>query len=150
MGRITFQYLDFDGDRAQVSVNAKDGTAGTYTADVAEITALISALNAITLGNLVFHAWEAVRTETGAVQPTDPAAQANYQAVAVSVEDSSGETFNTRIPTPDHSLFTEIIGGKASMDLSTGAGATLKAAWEDAVRGPNDNTVVLSQVYLRE
>lgn len=150
MGRIVFQYIDFDSDKTQVSVLARDGAQASYDADVTDVTDLIAAINGVTIGNNTFWAWEAERNETGAVAPASPLAQTNIQFIAEASDDVTGETFRVRIPTADLALATSIVGGVATVPLGAGAGLALKTAWDAVVLSPEGNASTLQSLYFRE
>lgn len=151
MARAILNIVDYDGDRQQVSFEtvdtALDGTG--FVADYTDITDLQSAIAAVITGNNGPLQWVAVESGSTPAPPTDPYAQTNIQWVFEYTDNVTGSRRTTRVGTADLDLVTIEYNGAPALDLSTGVGATLKAAFEAAVRN-DGNAVTLVAVYFRE
>jgi hypothetical protein len=150
MGRLGLTYLDHDGDRQTVSFEGADMTAANFDAQVTEQNAVVTAIDAITLGTRVQQVRTAVVTDIGAAAPVNPFAQTNIQWIALYEDTSTGNDYTTRIGTADLSLADTIYNGAPALNVAAGgAGEALKTAW-DAYVLHDGNPTSLTAVYFRE
>ena len=151
MARMIFNIVDFDGDRQQVSFETVDTEldGSTFSDDYTDITDIQDALAAIILGNNGPLSYVAVESGSTPAPPNDPFAQTNIQWVFEYTDNVTGSRRTTRVGTADLDVASIMYNGAPAIDLSTGVGATLKAAFETAVRNEG-NAVTLVAVYFRE
>jgi len=131
MSKLTMRLLDYDGDVAQVSFTGVVGNTGAAY-DGAETLgyALRDAVLAVTLGANAGYSFVGDDVLLNPARPSDPFAQKNIRWIARAVDDVNGTVRNIGIGTADLAQATIIYNGAPAMDLSTGAGAALKTAWE--------------------
>lgn len=160
MGRLTKTELDFDGDRVQASIPvtdaADDGT--DYATWFSTVDALNTAIDAVlrTASDVVNYASK--RVENNPSRPTSPDAQgSDVWVLEFSIAGMSGGPYTISLPGADRSLGISR-NGRVELDLSTGAGATLKTNFEAAYLYPgtldnpgaaNAGEATLDVVYVR-
>lgn len=150
MGRLGRTYLDHDGDKSTVSFEGIDLTAANFDAQVTEQNALITALDAITLGTPVQTVRTAVVTDVVAAPPVNPFAQVNIRWVIRYTNNTSGLTYNTTIPTADLSLSDAEYNGAPALSIEAGgAGEALKDAFEAYTLQEGDPVTVVA-IFYRE
>lgn len=151
MARMIMNLVDYDGDRQQVSFETVDtpldGTG--FTGDYTDITDLQSAIAAVITGNNGPLVWQAVESGSTPAPPSDPFSQTNIQWIFEYTANVGGAKRTTRVGTADLDLATALYNGAPALDLSAGVGATLKAAFEAAVR-VDGSAVTLNAVYFSE
>lgn len=121
--------------------------AGNFTAQATKLTTLDGAIAAITLGRTIRTATLVNVFEQAATPASDPLAQRENKWLARYHDATNGQKFQVSWGTADLSLH---MANSEFLDLSTGAGAALKTAFEDVVVSPNDSshTVVLDSVQF--
>jgi len=120
---IGFQYLDYSGERESITVYANEITAISLPGLLTEITALQTALNAVTLGNLAKTSFgnEEYLTNT---RPTDKNAQIETQLLVRCMDSVTEQPFSFRIPTADYTAFNYASPPAGDQVILSGAGAT--------------------------
>ena len=122
-------------------------TAGNLTATLTLISDLINGLEGITIGNPAKS--EVVLSRT--IISVEPAATAQAQRENKFLlryhGATNGQKFVASLPTAD---LDQVMTNSEFVDLSTGAGAALKSAFEALVKSPNDaaEAVVLDSVQF--
>lgn len=150
MGRLGRTYLDHDGDKSTVSFEGIDMTAGNFDAQVTEQNALITALDAVTLGTPVQTVRNAVVVDVVAAPPVNPFAQTNIRWVIEYTNDTSGRKYTTSVPTADLSLADAMYNGAPALSIEVGgAGEALKDAFEAYTLQEGD-PVTVTGIFYRE
>lgn len=151
-GRYRHSLGDFDNQKRQFSFDTVVVTAANHDAQKTEHDNLVAAIADVTLGTLDFEEYVADREQIRPfVKPAAAAAQVNIEWVFTYVDDTTGSTFNVRVPTADITDTTLFAAGSNLWDPTDAKWVTLVAAFELHVLAPNTgNTVTLSQVaYLQ-
>lgn len=74
-GELSIGFLDYSDERSSTGIHTGNITAISLPGALTNIAALITAIDAITMGTLTYDALQAYRTARGTVPPTDPNAQ---------------------------------------------------------------------------
>jgi hypothetical protein len=122
-------------------------TAGNLTAQLALITALENGLEGICIGNPAKSEVVLARTVISEAPASDPLAQREIKWLIRYHGATLNEKFQITLGTADLSQLT---GGSEFLDLTGGAGAALKTAWEAIVKSPGDGaeSTVLDSVQF--
>jgi len=122
-------------------------TAANFNAQATKITTLDGAVAAITLGRTIKTSTAVNVFEQANTPASDPLAQRENKWLARYHDATNGQKFTVSWGTADLSLH---MTNSEFLDLTTGAGATLKTAFEDVVVSPNDasHAVVLDSVQF--
>jgi len=142
MGKANWSTIDHDGEGSSIGVRIVDLTAGNIAAQTTAIGLLEDALEAVTLVGFTKLDVLATTTVLAGVQPVDGNAQRETKWL-VSGTDTAGFSTTIEIPGADLSLLP---AGSAALDLSAGAGLTLKNALEAVWRSKQGNAVVVNRV----
>ena len=131
---FTQRYIDRDGDTRQFSLPGAALTAANFDAQVALWATLRGALNDVSLcANTSYAVGNA--TETGDVQPTNAAAQANIEFKVTYYYDSDPSVKRSvRIPGADLTLTDVLLPASNICDLSQTEIAALVSAFEAVVK----------------
>ena len=144
MGRFTLSFTDYDRERSAVSVNVGDITSGVFDALVTSTNALQSAIEGVSLGlatSKQLSTKELLAAPDEAPDDKTDQREAKWLVRAYDAVTFASMTFE--IPCADLGLLQE---NSKRMDISAGAGLTLKNAIEDTVKSPNGNDVVVVEV----
>lgn len=122
-------------------------TAGNYAATQTLLNSLSGAIAAVTIGSLIRNVTESSIFTAAAIPSTNPLAQRENKWLARYHDSTNGQKFNVSFGTADLSL---LANNSEFLDLTTGAGATLKSTFEAVVVSPNDSShnVVLDSVQF--
>jgi len=140
MARLTLTTVDRMSKSSSMTFGVIAGDIG------ANVASLVTALEAIILGSAV----RAVQTtdtviDAGSQSPPNDANADRYNKWLFRVQDgTTGVIYNHEIGTADNSVLPA--ANTDYIDLSTGAGATLKSAFEQVWRSPVGNTGTLLSV----
>lgn len=134
-------YRDYGnpGEKSSFRLPVTTLTAANLVAQQTLITALWTAIDAVVLGNIAKRQVIVSDTSPDDTEVTDPTAQRENKWLA-RYHDTSARKFTAEIPTADLAFLTL---GTEFMDLSAGAGNTLKGAFEDVVVSPADGSAVV-------
>jgi len=143
MGKANWSTIDHDGEGSSIGVRIVDLTAGNIAAQLTAIGLLEDALQAVTLVGFTKLDVLAVTTLIGDPQPSADGNAQRETKWLVSGTDSAG--FSTTIEIPGADL-TLLPSGSASLDLTAGAGLTLKNALEAVWRSKQGNAVTVDSV----
>lgn len=141
MGRINLNFVDRDNEKGSMSLHITDMDAGTFTAQNALIDTLVTAISAVTLLALTKDSRIAVEEGFAPGLPTDVYAQRGIKWLVRAV-DPGGNAVTFHIPGADLSL----LDTGENLDLSTGAGSSLKSAIEAVVKSNDGETIVVQEV----
>ena len=144
MGRFTLSFTDYDRERSAVSVNVGDITSGVFDALVTSTNALQSAIEGVSLG-LATSKQLATKELLAAPDeaPDDKLAQREAKWLVRAYDGITFASMTFESPCANLDLLQE---NSKRMDISSGAGLTLKNAIEDTVKSPNGNDVVVVEV----
>jgi len=120
---VGFQYLDYSGERKSVTVYANEITAISLPGLLTDITALQTALNAVTLGTLAKTSWgnQEVLSNT---RPADKDAQIETEMLVRAMDSVTEQPFSFRIPTVDYTAFNYASPPAGDQVIISGAGAS--------------------------
>lgn len=141
MGRLNLNFVDRDNEKASMSLHLADFTAGTFTAQMALVDALITAIEGVTLLPLTKDSRIAVETGFAPALPAGVYAQRGIKWLVRSV-DPGGNAVTFHIPGGDLTLLTT----GETLDLTAGVGLALKDAIEDVVRSNDGEVIVVQEV----
>jgi hypothetical protein len=150
MSRLIMRILDSDGDIQQFSVpGAAVETQLDYSPTLYAANDLRDAILGVIIGANAGHAFLAEEVVLTPTRPSNNFAQTNVQWIARYTDNVTGSVRTLRIGTANLALATLEYNGAPALDLSTGAGAALKTAFEAYVLN-DGNPVTLNAVYFRE
>jgi len=141
MGRLNLNFVDRDNEKASMSLHITDMTAGTFTAQNADLDDLITAIAGVTLLPLTKDSRIAVEVGFAPALPTAPYAQRGIKWLVRAV-DPGGNAVTFHIPGADLSL----LASGESLDLAAGEGLALKGAVEAVVRSNDGEAIVVQEV----
>lgn len=120
---VSFQYLDYSGEKKAVTVYANEITALSLPGLLTDISGLETALNAVTLGTLSKTSWgnQEVLSNT---RPTDKDAQIETEMLVRCRDSVTEQPFSFRIPTVDYTAFNYASPPAGDQVIISGAGAT--------------------------
>jgi len=148
--RMGLTVVDWDGDKKITSFEGVTGTAANFTAQETLRAALITALQAIILGNTVQTLFSAVVTDFTPGNASDPGAQTNIQWIIEYSDNVTGLVYTTSLGTADLSLTDTTYNGAPALSVETGgAGEDVKTALE-AYGRHNGNAITVEHIYYRE
>jgi len=134
-------YRDYGnpGEKSSFRLFVTTLTAANLVAQQTLITDLWTAIEGVVLGNIAKRVVTVSETSPDDTEVTDPLAQRENKWL-MRYHDTSGRKFTAEIPTAD---LAQLTLGTEFMDLSAGAGNTLKAAFEAVVVSPTDASAVV-------
>jgi len=148
--RESITLVDYDGDKKTTSFEGVTGTAANFTAQETLRAALITAIQAIVLGETTNTSFAAVVTDFTVALPTDAFAQVNIQWIVEYSDDVTGLVYTTSIGTANLALSDTLYNGAPALSVLTGgAGEDLKDALE-AYGRHNGNAITVNAIYFRE
>lgn len=120
---VSFQYLDYSGEKKAVTVNSNEITAVSLPGLLTDITALQTALNAVTLGTLAKTSWgnQEVLSNT---RPAAKDAQIETEMLVRCQDATTEQPFSFRIPTVDYTAFNYADPPAGDQVIISGAGAS--------------------------
>lgn len=157
LGQGGFSFLDFDKEDASTSFWTGAVTAVSLPGLLTQFGALRTAIAGICIGTITDERLRVFETPLSNTPPSDPQAQRETKWF-VDYEDSQQffdppvnaipnagykKTFSIELPTADLSLLT---GNTSVLDITAGAGATFKTAFEAIARSPYGGTVTVLEV----
>jgi hypothetical protein len=146
-GKTTFTLEDFgdEPERSSVQIYHVQLTAANFDATAGGaglINDFQTALAGITIGSMFKRVINAEDTLLGSAAATNAFAQRETKWLCTYTDDSTGRRYQVEIPCADLDLATD---GK-NLDLTAGAGAAFKTAWDDLVHSPYGNESTLQSV----
>lgn len=159
---FSFKQDDFDGDSKTVTYDTQDvALAGGFAAWQGKLNTLETSLKAWSAGRSHRVEHIIVNEDNGAGKATTPIAQGNLRLIMEGQDALTGVIYRFPLPMPD--LAKAASGGNPAW-IAVGQGqqsltvanplhpdyATLKTAFEDICRSPNDNAVSLVRAYIEE
>lgn len=101
MGRYQMRFRDFNGEASTVSVPCSDVTVANYEAEIAQLGAMRSDIEAISLGLVVGHSWTAFDAVVAVGSASSPQAQRESKALVRYYDSVTFERGTLEIPCPD-------------------------------------------------
>jgi len=148
-GEVIFSYQDFSQEKSAATFATRQATAANFDAIAAEISALLAALQGITLGNVNTTRWVAQKNSVTAGAPAVSTAQRELKWLLVLEDDSTGARIQREVPTADTVDATLYIAGTDFADLSDADWVAVKAAIDGIFINPDTgNTVTLVSARL--
>lgn len=151
-GQVMIQYEDCDRDTVQTTfdtaAHAADGA--DYQTNVTKEEALVTALNAVTLGTLRRKMSGGILRVYDDSRPAITTAQTNIQWRLVFDDNVTGKRLTARVGTADINAAVTIDDGLSTytgLDLNDeGVGEALKTAFDAVVLSPDGNVCTLKAV----
>src|SRR6266540_3894608 len=122
-------------EKTTISLPVTTLTAANYAAQSALIAALVTALEGVTIGNPVKSETVILRSIISAAPASDPLAQRENKYLLRYHGTTLSQKFQASIGTAD---LTQLLPNSEFVDLTSGAGAALKSAFEAIVKSPDD------------
>jgi len=149
---IGFQFLDYSGERKSISLFANEITAISLPGLLTEISALQTALAAVTLGTIARTSWgnEEVLSNT---RPTEKDAQIETELLVMVRGATTEAPWSFRIPTVDYTAFNYADPPAGDSVIISGAGAsaatTALVTAIEAFSMPDDETEGIEVVGMK-
>lgn len=143
--RASWKIADYSGEASSVTLVGPTLSGATYDAQIAEVAAIRSALDAITLGVIQTEQVVAVATTISGANAADPYAQRELKLLFSYEDTVTGEKGTFTVPAPDLTALTTIEGSDV-IDLGdAGVGAAFVVAVEGwALSGAGNTINILS------
>jgi len=142
VSRTSLTFLDKISKEANLSVWATLLTSGNFTAQMGLADDFVDAVQLFSLLNLKKDIRVATETKFSVSAPTDDGAFRGIRGL-VSATDANGNAVTFHIPGFDTS---KLASGSNAVDLSTGDGATLKAAIEAYAKSNDGEAITVQSV----
>jgi len=143
----TITINDYSNEKSTFQVNSIVLTAGNFAAESTEATALVTAVEALTIGEVVKQTLNQIVLDSPAT-PSNVYAQREVKWNVSYIGDSSGKLFSLEIAAPD--LTDNLVDNTDLADLSSTDWAAFIAAFEAFARSPDDlaETVTVTAARL--
>lgn len=150
MARTTIVFRDYDNDKKQISIPRDEVLiVGDYAAAYTAHTALVDAINAVTLGTIAESSFTP-RTIEAAALPASPVAQTNVQWLLTFQDDIDGHRETLSLPTADIVTAALRLPNSSLWDNTHASWTALKAAIEAVMVSNVGNSMTLIQVEFKE
>lgn len=140
---VSFQFLDYSGERKSVTVYANEITAISLPGLLTQISALETALEAVTLGTLSQTSF-GNREVLSNTRPTEKDAQIETEMLVYMRGDTTEKPYSFRIPTVDYTAFNYADPPAGDSVIISGSGAsaatTALVTALEAFSAPDDET----------
>lgn len=140
----SFTYNDFSNEKSSMGFFFGPITVLTIAAFLTQYGALRTAVNAITLGNLVADQWTGDRTQYSNAIPTDENAQRERKFLVKYEDTTSLAQYRMEIPTAD--LTGRMIAGTDLVDLTDTEIAAFITAFETLCKSPEGGAVNVLEI----
>jgi hypothetical protein len=137
-GKVNLSVVDYGGETSRTAVYTPVLTAANFDATMALIDTLITAIGNLILGNVWKQVRTAIETLGTKTPPADEEAQRELKWSIVYEDSTTYHRYRVEIPTPDCTL---LVANTDLLDLSAGAGAAFKTAFEAVALSPVGNAV---------
>lgn len=147
--KLNLSYKDRAGQKSNAQFYWRDIDAANHDAVKTEMTALETAINGITLGNLNTRTVLAEATTLSQGTASNHAARRELKWLLTYEDDVTGDLFSSEIPCPDVTnadLFQS--GNEEFADLASTEWAAFKTAFDQKVRTPNGNDATLKSAKV--
>ena len=149
MGRISYTFADYDGEKSVASFNTADLLDTNIVAEYASAIDLQTALEAIVRGLLLKRTHVAKVSPQGVGKATDPEAQREEKALVRYYDDTTFERGVVEIPCIDMGLQNPDFPGVFYRPGATNNDAdvaTFVTEFEALVTGPGGNSAVVEEI----
>lgn len=147
VGRVSRSYLDYDSEVGTAAFYMTTLTSANYLAQQTLITALYSAIDAVTLGTPVRWEHGNMYTDANPVTPSNDAAQRELKWAVRYHDNVTGRKHNYEIPTADTAQLDPNDRAHAHIG-DAGVVDAFISAFEDLVISPNGNAVTVEEITL--
>jgi len=142
----TITINDYSNEKSSFQVNSIVLTAGNFAAESTEAAALVSAVEALTIGEVVKQTLNQIVLDAPAI-PSNVYAQREVKWSVAYQGDTSGKLFNVEIAAPD--LTDNLVDNTDLADLSSTDWAAFVTAFEAFARSPDDLTETVTVISAR-
>lgn len=143
-GKFSVTYKDYNAESSAASFPIPTITNSNITTITPQLGSLETALAGVTVGRNAKETTLLSVVDNGDSPSSDPLAQREIKWLVYMVDTVTGDTLRREIPTADLSLLSN---NSDLLDLTSGAGASLKAAIEAVAENPDTgNSVTVTQV----
>jgi len=150
MAGTTIKFRDYDNDLKQISIPRAEVTVvGDYPAALTAHTALVDAINAVTLGTIALQAFTPRTIEAQAL-PASPVAQTNVQWLVTYTDDIDGHVEHLSLPTADIATAALRLPNSSFYDPAHADWIALIAAFEAIAISNLGNAVTVTQIEFKE
>lgn len=158
MGRIQLKFVDADKDTRQTSIPVQSALAdgSNYAGQVTKAQNFRDAVAAVSLGALSDYGYVADEVNNDVSPPTNNFAQSttNWTVQFSKTTDGTaagiiGGTYTMSIPCANLALGV-VRNGRVELDTGAGAGATLKAGFENLYFDEDGNQAIVEAIFHRE
>lgn len=150
MARTTIRFRDYDNDVKQVSIQqAEVLVVGDYPARLTAHTALVDAINAVTLGTIAEQSFTP-RSILAQALPVSPIAQTNVQWLVTLQDDIDGHQEHLSIPTADIGTAALRLPNSSQHDPAHADWIAFKAAIEAVVESNVGNDMTVIAIEFKE
>ena len=141
------KYIDYDGEPSRAMLRGATVNSGNFTAQETAALALVTSLDAVTLGTKASVEYKAYTTRFAPSKPTDQNAQRESKWVFHYFDNVTYEWDSCDIPCADLSLLDDENRGQMSKDaVINPEWATLKTNFEAFYKSSKGNSVTLDHV----
>lgn len=143
-GKFSITYKDYNGESSAASIPIPTITDGNIATITPQLGSLETAISGVTVGRVSREVTQGNVVDNGDSPSSDPLAQREIKWLVTLVDTVTGDTLRREIPTADLSLLANNVD---TLDLTAGAGASLKAAVEAVAENPETgNSVIVTEV----
>lgn len=142
----SFTFLDASAEKGSVSFNYGEITAISIPGFLTEYGAFRSAVEAVSIGNLVADQWAGDKTKYTNTVPTDRSAQRERKWLVIYEDVTTLSLYRMEIPCADYDLTDVFEGETENVDLAQTEIAAMVAAFETLCRSPEGNAVNVTAI----
>lgn len=146
MGKATFSFKDYEGETSKVQLAGLDMTAGNFAAEAAKITALLAAIQGLTMGQIQNIQVAAYDTKYAPATPASKQAQREQKWVVQYYDDTTFDQYTVELPVADLSLL-DGTAQDGTVDKTAQAWTDFVTAFEAYVQSPKGHGVVVTDAY---
>jgi len=139
--RATWKVNDYSGEAASVALNGPTLSSATYDAQVAEVSGIRTALDAITLGVIASEQIVASTEAISAALPASPYAQRELKLLFSYEDTTTGQRYTFTVPAPDLAVLETVEGSDAVVLADAGVMAAFVTAVEGWALSPDGNLI---------
>ncbi len=143
--RLNLTYRDYDDESSQCSFRGREATAANFVEIESEHGSLVSAVEAVVLGNLTKRLFIATESKPGSGPSANSQAQREMKWLVRATDDVTGDYVDVSLPCPDTSL---LLPNSNQMDPSSAGFLDLKAAVEAYHQSKGGNAVTVQEVVI--
>lgn len=144
-GEVTLTWKDYSGESSVTGFGTRTATNANFDAITGEISALLAALQGVTLGNIQRTRFVAQINDVTPGSAASPTAQREMKWLLQLEDDVTGEVIQREIPTADIATAGLLVPGTDQADITNAAWVAVKTAIEGNFKNPrtgNDITLI--------